>query len=73
MRGLHCQKNNRNDQKAKVGLPPHPPYSPDIAPSDLFLFRRIQNDLERVRFEDSNAVISYAQEWVRTQPKNIWE
>ncbi|KAG5319810.1 MOS1T transposase, partial [Pseudoatta argentina] len=29
---------------------PHPPYSPDIAPSDYWLFRRMQHDLASHRF-----------------------
>jgi len=29
---------------------PHPPYSPDIAPSDYWLFQRMQHDLTSHRF-----------------------
>jgi len=29
---------------------PHPPYSPDIAPSDYWLFRRMQHDLANHQF-----------------------
>ena len=50
----------------------HPPYSPDIATSDFFfLFWRLKSDLEGVRFEDNQPVISYIQEWIRTQPKKF--
>ncbi|EFN81837.1 Histone-lysine N-methyltransferase SETMAR, partial [Harpegnathos saltator] len=28
----------------------HPPYSPDIAPSDYYLFRTMQSDLTGERF-----------------------
>ena len=58
-------------RKLKWDLLAHPPYSPDIAPSDFFLFGRLKSALEGVRFENGNAVISYVQELVRTQPKNF--
>ena len=32
----------------------------------------LKSDLQGMRFEDNNAVISYFKEWVRTQPKNFW-
>ena len=59
--------------KLKWNLLSHPPYSPDIAPSDFFLFGRLKSDLEGVQFEDNSAVISYVQEWLRNQPKHFWE
>jgi hypothetical protein len=31
---------------------PHPPYSPDLAPSDYHLFHSIPNNLCRVSFND---------------------
>ena len=34
----------------------HPPYSPDLAPSDYFLFRNVKNFLHGGRFPDDNAV-----------------
>ena len=33
------------------GLIEHPPYSPDLAPSDYHLFRCLQNDLNHKKFE----------------------
>ena len=35
---------------------PHPPYSPDLAPSDYHLFRSLQNDLNRKTFDSNEAV-----------------
>ena len=34
----------------------HPPYSPDLAPTDYFLFRNLKKMLRRRRFVDDNAV-----------------
>jgi hypothetical protein len=31
---------------------PHPPYSPDLAPSDYHLFRSLPNNLRRVSFNN---------------------
>lgn len=37
---------------------PHPPYSPDLAPSDYHLFRSLQNHLAEKCFEDLDALNS---------------
>ena len=39
---------------------PHPPYSPDIAPSDYHLFRSMKNHLRDIRFQNDTQV----EEWV---------
>ena len=39
-------------------LLPHPPYSPDLAPSDYFLFPNLKKWLGGKRFESNNEVIS---------------
>ena len=47
---------------------PHPPYSPDIAPSDFFLFSQLKMKLKRQRFQteeiqaDSQAVLNTLRE-----------
>ena len=33
---------------------PHPPYSPDMAPSDHFLFPKLKKDLRGRKFADEN-------------------
>jgi histone-lysine N-methyltransferase SETMAR len=35
---------------------PHPPYSPDLAPSDFHLFRSLQNHLQEKKFDDRHAL-----------------
>ena len=35
-------------------LLPHPPYSPDLAPSDFFLFSKLKEHLKGVYFNDTN-------------------
>ena len=33
---------------------PHPPYSPDLAPTDYHLFRSLSNHLREKKFDDEN-------------------
>jgi histone-lysine N-methyltransferase SETMAR len=44
-------------QKLKWSPLTHPLYSPDLAPSDFYLFRRLKSDLQGMRFADAAAVI----------------
>ena len=46
---------------------PHPPYSPDLAPSDFYLFGKLKNCAKGLIFEDENDVV----EWVRETFQNI--
>lgn len=50
---------------------PHPPYSPDLAPSDFHLFGPLKHALRGKKFEDDEAVIHAAKTWLRDQD-NIW-
>jgi histone-lysine N-methyltransferase SETMAR len=43
----------------------HPPYSPDLAPSDFYLLGRLKSDLQGMRFAANDAVIQTVQEWIR--------
>ncbi|KOC71283.1 Histone-lysine N-methyltransferase SETMAR, partial [Habropoda laboriosa] len=41
----------------KWKLIPHPPYSPDMAPTDFHLFQALQNNLNGKTFEDVKSAI----------------
>jgi hypothetical protein len=43
---------------------PHPPYSPDVAPSDYHLFGKLNESLRGTRFED-DALITATKRWLR--------
>jgi len=42
----------------------HPTYSPDIAPSDYWLFRRMQHDLANYRFTSFAEIENWLQNWI---------
>ena len=42
---------------------PHPPYSPDLAPSDFYSFTPLQDGLREQRFPDKDAVIAAMKKW----------
>ena len=42
----------------------HPPYSPDLAPSDFHLFRSLANVLMGQIFEDEDELESWLDEWI---------
>lgn len=54
-------------------LLPHPPYSPDLAPSDYHLFAELKKPLRGVRFEDLNDVKRAINRWIRDTPKKFFD
>ena len=46
---------------------PHPPYSPDLAPSDFHLFGPLKDAHRGIHFEDEEAVKISVRQWVRKQ------
>ena len=71
---LHMAKTTLETlRKLKWNLLTHPPYSPDLAPSDFYLFGRLKSDLQGMRFADNTAVIQTAREWIRRQPQAFFE
>ena len=50
----------------------HPPYSPDLAPSDYFLFRQLKSSLRGRRFHDDDEVKEAVTTWLEEQLKSFW-
>ena len=50
----------------------HPPYSPDLAPSDFHLFGPLKHHLSGERFPDDDAVERAVRTWFRQQPKEFY-
>jgi len=59
-------------QKLNRNILPHPPYSPDLAPSDYHLFSPLKGHLGRKRFCNNEEVIRDVQEWLHWQPKDFF-
>ena len=58
--------------KLKWNLLTHPRYSPDLAPSDFYLFGRLKTELQGMQFAD-DAIIQTVREWIRCQPQAFFE
>jgi len=50
----------------------HPPYSPDLAPSDFHLFRHLKESLCGRAFEDDEAVTMAVNEWIEDRHQNFF-
>lgn len=57
----------------RVELLPHPPYSPDLAPCDFFLFPRIKKELKGKRFDKVENLARAVQAVVEGIPKEDYE
>jgi histone-lysine N-methyltransferase SETMAR len=58
--------------KMKFVLLPHPPYSPDLAPSDFHLFGPLKGALRGVKFSSDDEVRNAVHSWFAEQPKNFF-
>ena len=45
-------------------LIPHPAYSPDLAPSNFFLFPNLKKDIRGLHFRSDEEVVTAVEEWV---------
>ena len=59
-------------QKLKWNVLPHPPYSPDLAPSDYHIFGPLEEHLGRKSFHNNEEVTQDVQEWLHWQPEDFF-
>lgn len=59
-------------QKLKFKVLDHPPYSPDLAPSDYHLFGPLKQALRGRRFDSDEAVKEAVHSWLAAQPKTFF-
>ena len=51
-------------ERNRYELIPHPAYSPDLAPSDFFLFPNLKKDICGLHFRSDEEVVRAVEEWV---------
>lgn len=51
---------------------PHPPYSPDLAPSDFFLFPKLKESLKGTRFDSLEQAKQQVITWCQKQPPEFY-
>lgn len=54
----------------KLSRAPHPPFSPDLAPSDFYLFGKIKNKTQGVHFQDEEELLLTIQSEFEKIPKD---
>lgn len=59
--------------KHQVPTVPHPPYSPDLAPADFFLFPRIKSALKGTRFSSIDEIQSAVTKTLREVPEDAFQ
>jgi hypothetical protein len=52
---------------------PHPPYSPDIAPSDYHLFRSLSNNLRGVPFNNDAELQDWLDDFFTNNPADFFK
>ena len=50
----------------------HPPYSPDLAPTDYHLFRSLSNHMRGVTFENEKDLKNWLNNFFDTRPGDFW-
>ena len=53
-------------------LIPHPAYSPDLAPSNFFLFPNLKKDIRGLHFRSDKEVVTAAEEWVNGKDPGLF-
>ena len=51
---------------------PHPPYSPDLAPSDYHLFRSMQHSLSEQHFSSYEEIKNWLDEWIASKEEHFF-
>ena len=73
-KGVLLQQDNARVNICKVAMDaverngyeliPHPAYSPDLAPSDFFLFPNLKKDIRGLHFRSDEEVVMAVEQWV---------
>ena len=76
-KGILLQQDNARVHTCKIAMDaverngyeliPHPTCSPDLAPSDYFLFPNLKKDIRGRHFRSNEEVVAAVEEWVRVE------
>ena len=50
--------------KCVFKIPPHPPYSPDMAPSDFYLFPKLKSHLRGIQYGINECITEAVNEYL---------
>jgi len=59
--------------KQETIVMPQPPYSPDLAPADFFLFQKLKSTLKGRRFQTVEEIKENSQQDLRPIPQNTFQ
>lgn len=51
---------------------PHPPYSPDLAPTDFHLFRSLSNHMKGITFQNEDDLKMWITNFFKSKSSNFW-
>ena len=81
-KGVLLQQENARVHTSKVAMDaverkgyeliPHLAYSPDLAPSDFFLFPNLKRDIRGLHFRSDEEVVTAVEEWVNGKNPDIF-
>jgi hypothetical protein len=74
--GVILQHDNARPHTAnimKAAILPHPPYSPDLAPSDYHLFHALSNNLRVVSFNNDAELRNWLDDFFTAKPADFFK
>ena len=81
-KGILLQQDNARVHTYKIAMDaverngyeliPHPAYSPDIVPSDYFLFPNLKKDIRGRHFRSNGEIVAAVEEWVRDKDTGFY-
>ena len=60
------------DSRNRIRTAEHPPYSPDLAPSDFYLFPRLKEHLRGTKFQDNSEVMTAMEAFWESQDNDFF-
>ena len=82
-KGVLLQQDNARVHTCKVAMDAverngyeiilHPAYSPDLAPSDFFLFPNLKKDICGLHFQSDEEVVTAVEEWVNGKNPDFFQ